>query len=165
MTTNASLFAQNRDEVITPILPPDVNSPAQMMSPNVSAFSRAVNNDVRPQEPGLTSIVPAVANNNDGQRVANDAIGVGQTLRAGDTTGMAVQQSDAAYLGKSVLDAGAKVATGLLGILSDEHASNDLDGNGIPDDMENNTKVAVAPPQFSLPSMTGGMSGPGGMGG
>ena len=59
------------DMGITPILPPDVNSPTQLVSQNMSAFSRAVNNDVKP---AAAPILPA----NDGQQLANDAIGVGQ---------------------------------------------------------------------------------------
>ena len=100
---------------VTPILPPDVNSPTQLASANISAFSRAVNNDVKP---AAAPILPA----NDGQQLANDAMQVSQNLGANakETVGMKVPQSDATYLGSQVGQAVSQVATGLSSILGAE---------------------------------------------
>lgn len=147
------------DMGITPILPPEVNSPTQLMSANVSAFSRAVNNDVQPQGP---SVQPAVSNNNDGQRLANDAIGVGQNLTAKDTVGMQVKQSDASYLGNQVGQAVSQVATGFSSILGAE-AKDAQEIRQKAEMEEQDQKASAPPPQMTMPSVSGGMaSGPGG---
>ena len=161
MTSGVSRDFQDNgmDMGITPILPPEVNSVAQLASPNVSAFSRAVKNEVEPQGP---SILSAVSNNNDGQRRATDAIGVGQNLNARDTVGMQVKQSDASYLGSQVGQAVSQVATGLSSILGAEGASAQKVREGAELE-EQDQKPAAPPPQMTLPSVTGGMaSGPGG---
>jgi hypothetical protein len=146
------------DMGITPILPPDVNSPTQLVSQNMSAFSRAVNNDVKP---AAAPILPA----NDGQQLANDAIGVGQNLGANakQTSGMQVKGSDAAYLGNQVGQAMSQVAGGALGILGAEakDAQEIREKAQLEDDQK--PTPAAAPAQFTMPSVSGGMSaGPGG---
>ena len=143
------------DMGITPILPPEVNSPTQLVSPNVSAFSRAVNNDVKP---ATAPILPA----NDGQQLANDAIGVGQNLNAKDTVGMQVKQSDASYLGSQVGQAVSQVATGMSSILGAE-AKDAQEIREKAEMEEQDQKASAPPPQMSMPSVTSGMaSGPGG---
>ncbi len=145
MNDTASLFAQNRDEVMTPILPANVNSPAQQ-----------INMNAQPQGP--QAFVAANDDAMEKQRLANDAIGVGQTLQ---NPGQGINaQSDASYLGNQVLGSSVKVATGLLSIISDENASADRDRNGIPDDMENKNTFTPAAPQPQMMSSPGfGMGG------
>lgn len=144
-------FRDNGMEMgITPILPPEVNSPVQLVGMS-GAFSRAVNNDVKAPEP---SILPA----NDGQQLANDAIGVGQNLNAKDTVGMNIPKSEAAYLGSQVGQAVSQVATGLSSILGAEGASAQKVREGAEIE-EQKQAPAAPPPQFSLPSMSSGPSG------
>ena len=142
---------------VTPILPPDVNSPTQLASANISAFSRAVNNDVKP---AAAPILPA----NDGQQLANDAMQVSQNLGANakETVGMKVPQSDATYLGSQVGQAVSQVATGLSSILGAE--AKDAQEIRQKAEMEEPEPTRAAPPpQFTMPSVSGGMAGgPGG---
>lgn len=157
MSGTARDFRDNGMEMgITPILPPDVNSPTQVVGMS-GAFSRAVNNDVKP---AAAPILPA----NDGQQLANDAIGVGQNLSGQQqTVGMQVKQSDATYLGSQVGQAVSQVATGLSSILGAE--AKDAQAIRQKAELEDEQKPAAAapPPQFNMPSMTSGMSGgPGG---
>lgn len=123
--STASLFEQNRNEVMTPILPADVNGPQAgvQVSANVGAFSRAVNNQVQGAQ------APA----NDGQRLANDALGVSQQLRD-PGQGIQAKQSDVGFLFGSVMSS----ATELL----------DRNGNGVDDTLEQQQpRVAVPQPQ------------------
>lgn len=139
--TTAGMFAENRDDMsVTPILPAGVTSLAQLPSANVSAFSRAVSNDVQP------AIMPA-APANDGERIANDAIGVGNTLRA-PAAGIRAQQSDVGFLFGSVMSSAVEMA----GV--------DLNGNGVPDELEQRATPMPAP-QMSAPSPSGFGGGPG----
>ncbi len=157
VSSNALSFRENTQDMgITPILPPEVNSPTQLQSPNVSAFTRAVNNDVKP---AAAPILPA----NDGQQLANDAIGVGQNLNGQQqTVGMKVPQSDATYLGSQVGQAMSQVAGGALGILGAE--AKDAQEIRQKAEMEEPEPTRAAPPpQFTMPSVSGGMAGgPGG---
>jgi uncharacterized protein (DUF2342 family) len=133
--STASLFAENRDEVMTPILPANMNGPTQDVSVAVQAEGPS------PQ---------------DKQRLADDAIGVHQNIQEQGQS-VNVKQSDAMYLTSQVGQAVSKVSTGVLGILSDEHASNQKDGLD-RDEPEQQAPVARAPVQQFMPSVT---SGPG----
>lgn len=154
--TSRDFRDNSMDMGITPILPPDVNSPTQLAGMS-GAFSRALNNDVKP---AAAPILPA----NDGQQLANDAMQVGQNLgtNAKETVGMKVPQSDATYLGSQVGQAMSQVATGLSSILGAE--AKDAQEIRQKAEMEEPEPTRAAPPpQFTMPSVSGGMAGgPGG---
>lgn len=165
-TENASLFAQNRDEVMTPILPAGQNGPVQGAQVNLGAtFGRAANdpNYQQPQQQNTVQGPTAQApSKEEGQRIANDAIGVGQNLQDAPQ-GMQMKQSDAVYLGKQMLQGLSQVGGGLLGILSDEHKGNQPKGPAPEDDNKQKLAVAPLPQQFNMHSPSPGFGGgPGG---
>lgn len=142
----ASLFAQNRDEVMTPILPANVNGPG-LTGPEV-------NNN------GVLGIVASAAltNKDEGPRVANDAMAVGQTLQD-PGEGIQAKQSDAAYLTKQVGQSLSQVSTGLLSIFGDEHKGNQAENRMGGDDPDNRAKLNAPPPQFQMASSSPGFGG------
>lgn len=155
--STASLFAQNRDEVMTPILPANMNGPSAEAA--VVSGRSAENNQQKPQ--GLEAIVAA----NDGpgpedkQRLANDAIGVGQTLQDN------APGSDASYLGGQAAKMSVEVGTKALGLTTAAFTglfdSLRDKGEDMAPDPELDRKPTPAPVQQFQPSVT---SGPGGMG-
>jgi len=99
--SSASLFQENRDEVMTPILPANVNGPGIGLD-NVNTV-----NAVQPQ----------------GQQVANDVIGVGMSLRDKEQTIPVEPPKKQSMLGE-FFGGGTKMAQELLdrGKPSDEPA-------------------------------------------
>lgn len=147
-TDTASLFAQNRDEVMTPILPANVNGPG-LAGPEAN-------------KNGVLGIVAsaALSNKDEGQRVANDAMAVGQTLQD-PGEGIQAKQSDAAYLTKQVGQSLSQVSTGLLSVFGDEHKGNQAESRMGADDLDNRAKFAAPPPQMHATASPGFGGGPG----
>lgn len=145
MSDSASLFAQNRDEVMTPILPANVNGPG-LTGPEVN------NNGV------LGIVASAALSKDDGQRVANDALAVGQQLQD-PGQGIQAQQSDAAYLTRQVGQSLSQVSTGVLSIFGNEHKQNHEESRLGAEEPDNRAKFAAPPPQMAASPGFGG--GPG----
>lgn len=156
----ATLFAQNRDNVMTPILPADQVGRGISLS---QAFSGAASTS--PLKTEAIALPATAANINaepllDRQSLANAANIAGQSLRSAE--GMQAPQGDAAYMGGqaaklameaggATLKLGGEAIVGLLGAIT---------GRTDPsDDME---EVRFRPtPTFSqgMPSPGGGMGG------
>lgn len=134
----ASLFAQNRDEVMTPILPANVNGPG-LTGPEVN------NNGI------MGAVASAALSKDEGQRVANDAMAVGQTLQD-PGQGIQAKQSDATYLTAQTGKALSQVTTGLLGILGDEHKGNQAENRMGGEEPDPRARLAVPPPQMQMAS-------------
>lgn len=136
---------------MTPILPAEVNG---------AGLDGA---QIQNNQAGPAVVVSAALPLEEKQRLANDAIGIGETLRDTDAQVLPPsRQGDAAYLGGQIGQALSQATTGLLGILSDEHKSNHKDSiSSGPGQTMDHAAPAIMPPRPVYHHAPGFGGGPG----